>query len=116
MSTRADAVVLPYHRSSLSGPLHIAMSAGLPVVVTAVGGLVEVVQDYSGRAAGAAARPDRFAGRPAATARTPRPAVSRTRTPGSGPSTPIERCSTNFSELRRSATSTSVHPGFEWGR
>jgi glycosyltransferase involved in cell wall biosynthesis len=45
---RADAVVLPYHRSSSSGPLHIAMSAGLPVVVTAVGGLVEAVQDYSG--------------------------------------------------------------------
>jgi glycosyltransferase involved in cell wall biosynthesis len=45
---RADAVVLPYHRSSSSGPLHIAMSAGLPVVVTAVGGLVEAVQDYRG--------------------------------------------------------------------
>lgn len=45
---RADAVVLPYHRSSLSGPLHIAMTAGLPVVVTAVGGLVEVVQEYDG--------------------------------------------------------------------
>lgn len=45
---RADAVVLPYHRSSSSGPLHIAMSAGLPVVVTAVGGLVEAVRDYPG--------------------------------------------------------------------
>jgi glycosyltransferase involved in cell wall biosynthesis len=45
---RADAVVLPYHRSSSSGPLHIAMSAGLPLVVTAVGGLVEAVQEYSG--------------------------------------------------------------------
>lgn len=45
---RADAVVLPYHRSSSSGPLHIAMSAGLPVVVTAVGGLVEAVEDYPG--------------------------------------------------------------------
>jgi glycosyltransferase involved in cell wall biosynthesis len=45
---RADAVVLPYHRSSSSGPLQIAMSAGLPVVVTAVGGLVEAVQDYPG--------------------------------------------------------------------
>jgi len=45
---RADAVVLPYHRSSSSGPLHIAMSAGLPVVVTAVGGLIEAVQDYPG--------------------------------------------------------------------
>jgi glycosyltransferase involved in cell wall biosynthesis len=45
---RADAVVLPYHRSSSSGPLHVAMAAGLPVVVTAVGGLVEAVQDYLG--------------------------------------------------------------------
>ena len=45
---RADAIVLPYHRSSLSGPLHIALTAGLPVVVTAVGGLVEVVRDYAG--------------------------------------------------------------------
>jgi glycosyltransferase involved in cell wall biosynthesis len=45
---RADAVVLPYHRSASSGPLHIAMSAGLPVVVTAVGGLIEAVQDYGG--------------------------------------------------------------------
>jgi glycosyltransferase involved in cell wall biosynthesis len=45
---RADAIVLPYHRSSMSGPLHIAMAAGLPVVVTAVGGLVEVVQEYTG--------------------------------------------------------------------
>ncbi len=45
---RADAIVLPYHRSSSSGPLQIAMSAGLPVVVTAVGGLIEAVQDYPG--------------------------------------------------------------------
>jgi glycosyltransferase involved in cell wall biosynthesis len=45
---RADAVVLPYRRSSASGPLAIAMSAGLPVVVTAVGGLVEAVRDYPG--------------------------------------------------------------------
>jgi glycosyltransferase involved in cell wall biosynthesis len=45
---RADAVVLPYHRSSASGPLQIAMSAGLPVVVTEVGGLVEAVRDYPG--------------------------------------------------------------------
>jgi glycosyltransferase involved in cell wall biosynthesis len=45
---RADAVVLPYHRSSASGPLHIAMSAGLPVIVTSVGGLVEAVRDYPG--------------------------------------------------------------------
>jgi glycosyltransferase involved in cell wall biosynthesis len=45
---QADAVVLPYHRSSLSGPLFIAMTAGLPTVVTAVGGLREVVEDYAG--------------------------------------------------------------------
>ncbi|MEU8661735.1 glycosyltransferase [Actinoplanes philippinensis] len=45
---RADVVVLPYRRSSASGPLHIAMSHGLPVVVTAVGGLVEAAEHYSG--------------------------------------------------------------------
>jgi len=45
---RADAVVLPYHRSSSSGPLHIAMSSGLPVIVTEVGGLVEAAGDYQG--------------------------------------------------------------------
>ncbi|WP_309238159.1 glycosyltransferase [Actinoplanes aureus] len=44
----ADVVVLPYRRSSASGPLHIAMSHGLPVVVTAVGGLVEAAEGYSG--------------------------------------------------------------------
>ncbi|MCL4466874.1 MAG: glycosyltransferase family 4 protein [Chloroflexi bacterium] len=44
----ADAVVLPYHRSSASGPLHVAMSYGLPVVVTRVGGLTEAVADYKG--------------------------------------------------------------------
>lgn len=44
----ADAVVLPYLRSSGSGPLHMAMSHGVPVAVTAVGGLVESVDGYSG--------------------------------------------------------------------
>lgn len=44
----ADAVVLPYHRSSASGPLHTAMSHGLPVLVTAVGGLPEAVAGYGG--------------------------------------------------------------------
>jgi len=44
----ADVVVLPYLRSSQSGPLHIAMHYGLPVVTTAVGGLVESVSDYGG--------------------------------------------------------------------
>jgi len=46
--SRADMVVLPYHRSSASGPLHMAMGAGLPVVATGVGGLVEALGDYSG--------------------------------------------------------------------
>jgi glycosyltransferase involved in cell wall biosynthesis len=45
---RADAVVLPYHRSSASGPLQLTMAEGLPVVVTAVGGLVEAVRGYEG--------------------------------------------------------------------
>jgi glycosyltransferase involved in cell wall biosynthesis len=45
---RADALVLPYRRSSASGPLHMAMSAGLPTVVTSVGGLVEAAADYDG--------------------------------------------------------------------
>lgn len=44
----ADAVVLPYHRSSASGPLHLTMSRGLPVVVTRVGGLVEAAHEYEG--------------------------------------------------------------------
>jgi glycosyltransferase involved in cell wall biosynthesis len=46
--SRTDAVVLPYHRSSASGPLHLAMAYGLPVVVTEVGGLVEATGDYAG--------------------------------------------------------------------
>jgi glycosyltransferase involved in cell wall biosynthesis len=44
----ADAAVFPYHRSSASGSLHIAMSCGLPVVVTHVGGLIEAVAGYEG--------------------------------------------------------------------
>ena len=44
----ADVVVLPYHRSSSSGPLHLAMACGLPVVVSAVGGLTEACRDYGG--------------------------------------------------------------------
>jgi len=44
----ADAVVFPYHRASTSGTLHIAMSHGLPVVVTQVGGLIEAVANYEG--------------------------------------------------------------------
>jgi len=45
---RADALVLPYRRSSASGPLHMAMSAGLPTIVTSVGGLVEAAAEYEG--------------------------------------------------------------------
>jgi glycosyltransferase involved in cell wall biosynthesis len=44
----ADLLVLPYRRSSASGPLHIAMSCGLPVVTTCVGGLVEATDGYTG--------------------------------------------------------------------
>lgn len=44
----ADLVVLPYRRSSASGPLHTAMSWGLPVVTTSVGGLVEATEGYTG--------------------------------------------------------------------
>lgn len=44
----ADAVVLPYHRVSASGPMHIAMSWGLPIVVTRAGGLIEAVDAYEG--------------------------------------------------------------------
>jgi glycosyltransferase involved in cell wall biosynthesis len=44
----ADVIVLPYRRSSSSGPLHVAMSWGLPVVVTRVGGLTEAAEGYDG--------------------------------------------------------------------
>jgi glycosyltransferase involved in cell wall biosynthesis len=44
----ADAVVLPYHRSSASGPAHTAMSHGLPLVLTEVGGLPHAVAEYDG--------------------------------------------------------------------
>lgn len=44
----ADAVALPYHRSAISGPLHVAMSYGLPVIVAAVGGLLESTEGYPG--------------------------------------------------------------------
>ena len=44
----ADAVVLPYRRSSASGPAHVSMSHGLPLVITEVGGLPAAVADYEG--------------------------------------------------------------------
>ena len=58
----ADLVVLPYRRSSMSGPLHIAMSSGLPVVVTAVGGLAEAVAEYDGAVLTRPADPQALAG------------------------------------------------------
>lgn len=44
----ADAVVLPYRRSSLSGPLHVAMGYGLPIVMTETGGNPETAEGYAG--------------------------------------------------------------------
>lgn len=44
----ADVVVLPYRSSAQSGVLHLAMGYGLPVVVTRVGGLLEVAARYPG--------------------------------------------------------------------
>ena len=44
----ADATVLPYLRSSLSGPLHVAMGYGLPIVMTDVGGNAEAAEGYAG--------------------------------------------------------------------
>jgi Glycosyltransferase len=44
----ADAVVLPYHRSSASAPASEAMSQGLPLVISAVGGLPAAVAGYEG--------------------------------------------------------------------
>lgn len=44
----ADAVILPYLRSSLSGPLHVAMGYGVPIVMTDVGGNAEAAQGYGG--------------------------------------------------------------------
>jgi glycosyltransferase involved in cell wall biosynthesis len=44
----ADAVVLPYHRSSASSPASVAMSNGLPLITTDVGGLPAAVDGYEG--------------------------------------------------------------------
>ncbi len=45
---QSDAVVLPYTRSSASGPLHIAMAHGRPVVLSDVGGLRDGAEGYDG--------------------------------------------------------------------
>ncbi len=58
---RADVVALPYLRSSASGPLAIAQARGLPVVVTAVGGLTEAAADYTGAVLVRPGRPDELA-------------------------------------------------------
>lgn len=57
----ADALVLPYRRASQSGTLHIALRYGLPVVVTAVGGLAEAVREYEGAVLAEAGNPDSLA-------------------------------------------------------
>jgi glycosyltransferase involved in cell wall biosynthesis len=44
----ADAVVLPYRRASTSGPLHIAMGYGLPVLLADVESLNESAEGYGG--------------------------------------------------------------------
>jgi glycosyltransferase involved in cell wall biosynthesis len=44
----ADVLVLPYTRASQSGVAHIAMSYGLPIIATTVGGLEEGLHSYSG--------------------------------------------------------------------
>lgn len=44
----ADAIVLPYRRTSSSGVLHAAMSLGLPVIITDLPGLREDAAEYEG--------------------------------------------------------------------
>jgi glycosyltransferase involved in cell wall biosynthesis len=44
----ADVVVAPYRRASASGPINLAMEAGLPIVTTTVPALQEACQDYQG--------------------------------------------------------------------
>jgi glycosyltransferase involved in cell wall biosynthesis len=56
----ADVAVLPYHRSSASGPLHLAMACGIVVVLTNVGGLVEAAEGYAGRLSVEPRRPDQI--------------------------------------------------------
>lgn len=44
----ADLLVLPYLRASQSGVAHIAITYGIPVITTEVGGLVESMSSYDG--------------------------------------------------------------------
>ena len=46
--SQADVAVFPYTRASQSGAAHIAMSYGLPVIVSRVGGLAESMASYEG--------------------------------------------------------------------
>lgn len=44
----ADALLLPYRRSSASGPLHVGMALGLPIITTDIPALVEASAGYEG--------------------------------------------------------------------
>jgi glycosyltransferase involved in cell wall biosynthesis len=54
----ADAVVLPYRKSSQSGVLHVAMAYGLPIVATRIGGLAEALDGYGPQVLVEAGDPD----------------------------------------------------------
>jgi glycosyltransferase involved in cell wall biosynthesis len=43
-----DVLILPYKRSSASGPLALAMAAGVPVITTSIKSLEEATEGYSG--------------------------------------------------------------------
>jgi glycosyltransferase involved in cell wall biosynthesis len=45
---QADVVVAPYRRASASGPVNLAMAAGLPLVTTKVPALQEACRQYEG--------------------------------------------------------------------
>jgi glycosyltransferase involved in cell wall biosynthesis len=57
----ADVVVLPYRRSTQSGPLHIAMAHGLPIVASSVGGITEATAWYKGTILAPPDSPERLA-------------------------------------------------------
>lgn len=45
---KADLIVLPYRRSSASGPLHMAISAGIRTLTSDIPALVEASSEYEG--------------------------------------------------------------------
>jgi glycosyltransferase involved in cell wall biosynthesis len=45
---QADVIVAPYRRASASGPINLAMAAGLPLVTTKVPALQEACKNYEG--------------------------------------------------------------------